>query len=298
MFVVHVPVAQLAIVMLDQQVVGTRTDGKGLYLLTAKRFDQQVIVCGGVVNAQLPLGIQAEEYLAALFRLDQGNGVALLLVKAAHPGQLRVAIATHHKPLRQATTAVADNQRDAAQHETGRGHRLAGAFQHAVAAIQLAALAQRQHVNMLLAIDHIHPLPQRVDQNLAYVAVRRFQRQRALVAGFRTGHQVAGHAYRGAHQLTADAGSQHQTIAVAAHGHLAQRAALLIQGDRRIAIGKGQARGNQAHIIGIGHLVVVLGNQHLAIAQADDKATGIGGFDAEAGHFHASRNRQLLLQKV
>jgi len=73
-------------------------------------------------------------------------------------------------------------------------------------------------------------------------------------------------------------------------------ATLLIQGDRRIAVRKDQTRGNQANIIGVSHLVVVLSNQHLAIAQTDYKATGIGGFDAEAGYFHASRNRQLLLQ--
>jgi len=260
---------QLA-VALHQHAGGARRQG-GDRRAVGDLLGEQGAMRGAVEQTQGALGVQGEEALAALLGEDLGHR-AVAQLEVADAGQrgatFRIA---HHEPLGDAALGVADHQRDAAEQRGGRGDGGGAVAGQVVATVQAVA-AQVEHVGGGAAVEGVQPLLARVDdQRVDRVGDLR-QGDALLAEAGLAGEQVLLALEAEQVQLAAGGGGQQQGRAVEADADLVQRAALRIENQRRRAEGIGDLGDDGLDVVGVGHLVVVLQQQRLAIGQAQHHA--------------------------
>src|SRR5690606_11815248 len=128
--------------MLGQQMSGAGSDAELANRLIIKRLNHQILMGSGAVEAQPTIVISRQEHLAPLFTLNETDGTALLLCKAANLSQLGSPLPSYHEPLAEVALTVTDDEGDTAHEQTGGGNRATGAFHHGVTGQQTAVLAQ------------------------------------------------------------------------------------------------------------------------------------------------------------
>ncbi|MCY1522202.1 hypothetical protein D9M68_570470 [compost metagenome] len=275
---------------LDQHAVGARRQRQQLGV-PGQRLDQQGALGGAVEHAEVAAGVAGDEALAALFRLDLADR-AVAQAEVADVFQARFAIGvTGHEPLVDTALGVADQQRDAAEQLGAGGDLGARILKQLVAAVEALA-AQVEDVGLGAAVDHVQPLLARVEvQRLDRVGDLRqgdaLLRQRGLA-----GEHVLFAGQRQQQRLGADRAGEHQAVAVVDQADVLQRAPLLVERQRLLAIGIGDLRGDDLPVVRVGDLVLVLEHQHRAVGQAQRHLAVAGLVLADGGDLGAGRQRQ------
>ena len=231
-------------------------------------LDQQSAVRGAVEHAELAVAVQGDEALATLFgidlydrRLTHPEGTDLLEALLA----IRVA---GHEPLGQAALGIADDQRDTPHQLSGGGDFAVRAFGQFVAAIE-TLVAQAEDIGGGATVDHIQPLLTRVDEDVLHHFGHLRQFDTALFGAGLAGQHVFAARQLDHLQVRTRRASQQQGVAIDIDTHMLQRAALLVENERRLAIWVIDAWGDGLLVIRIGDFVGVVEHQRLTIGQTD-----------------------------